>query len=275
LSYRNGTEEKHLTHEDIWKAKGLYDSAYHGQDGSKLFLMGRMSAQVPGNMVITGCMLTFYKTTPAVIFWQFANQTYNSIVNYTNRNTSAEVSTEQLGTAYVAATTGSVLTALGLNKIVARSPRLAGGFIGRLVPLVAVAAANCINIPLMRQQEIKNGISVDSKDGELLGLSGAAAVAAISQVIPSRIGISTPAMVFPPLIMSKAEKSQTFIKNPWMKAPTTVLLTGFFLALSTPLCCAIFPQQAAINLKDLEPKLQERAKFKFPGQDKFYYNKGL
>lgn len=220
-------------------------------------------------------MLTFYKTTPAVIFWQFANQTFNSVVNYTNRNTSAEVNAEQLGTAYAAACSASVLTALGLNKLVARSPRLSASFVGRLVPLMAVAAANCINIPLMRQQEIKNGITVESKDGQFLGLSGAAAVAAILQVIPSRIGISIPGMVFPPLIMSKAEKTQTFIKNPWLKAPTTVLLTGLFLAVSTPLCCAVFPQQAAINFKDLEPKLQETAKVKFPGQTNFYYNKGL
>ena len=255
--YRKGTEDKSLTEDDIWKAKELYDSAFHPQTGEKLFILGRMSFQVPGNMVITGSMMTFYKSTPAVIFWQWANQSFNAIVNYTNRNASAGVTNEQLGTVYVAATSASVATALGFNKLVASSPTLSAGIIGRFVPLVAVAAANCINIPLMRQQEIKKGISIQNEKGEDVGLSGNAAVAAISQVIPSRIGMAAPAMFIPPVIMSRLEKTATFIKNPWLKAPATVLLTGFCLTFSTPMCCALFPQKASINLKDLEPELQK------------------
>lgn len=45
-SYRNGTEDKSLTEDEIWDAKELYDSAYHCQTGEKLFLPGRMSFQV-------------------------------------------------------------------------------------------------------------------------------------------------------------------------------------------------------------------------------------
>lgn len=150
--YRQGTLKTPLSDDEIWKAKELYDSAFHPQTGEKVFVLGRMSFQVPGNMLITGCMLTFYRSTPAVVFWQTVNQTFNAIVNYSNRNASVGVSNEQLGTAYVAATTASVATALGFNKLIASSPKLAGGIVGRLVPLLAVAAANCVNIPLMRQQ---------------------------------------------------------------------------------------------------------------------------
>ena len=51
--------------------------------------------------------------------------------------------------AYAAATTASVGTALAFNRMIASRPALAAGIVGRLVPLAAVAAANCVNIPLM------------------------------------------------------------------------------------------------------------------------------
>jgi len=274
-AYRLGTEDKNLTEDEIWAAKELYDSAYHCQTGEKLFILGRMSFQVPGNMSITGCMMTFYKSTPQVIFWQVANQSFNAVVNYTNRNTSAGVTNEQLGTAFAAATSASVFTALLFNKIISMSPSLSAGVVGRLVPLMAVAAANCVNIPLMRQQEIKKGITIETEDGTPVGLSTSAALAALQQVIPSRIGMAVPGMFIPPVIMSNLDRTATFIKNPWLKAPVTVLLTGFCLTFSTPLCCAIFPQKSTIEFQELEPSLQQEVGAKYPGVTKFYYNKGL
>ena len=87
--------------------------------------------------------------------------------------------------------------------------------------------------------------------------------------------MAVPGMFIPPVIMSRLERTATFIKNPWLKAPTTVLITGICLTFSTPLCCALFPQKAAISLDQLEPELQTSIKAKFPGQTTFYFNKGL
>ncbi|XP_030060643.1 sideroflexin-3 isoform X2 [Microcaecilia unicolor] len=260
-----------LTEDQLWRAKYIYDSAFHPDTGEKMMLIGRMSAQVPMNMTITGCMLTFYRTTPAVVFWQWVNQSFNAIVNYTNRSGDAPITPSQLGTAYVSATTGAVITALGLKSLTKHLPSL----VGRFVPFAAVAAANCINIPLMRQRELKFGIPITDENGKRLAESTKAAQQAIIQVVISRIGMAVPAMAIPPLIMNYLEKRAFLKRRPFLNAPLQVGLVGLCLVFATPLCCALFPQKSSMQLSRLEPEVQALVRAKSGDIDLVYFNKGL
>uniref|UniRef100_A0ABI7WZL1 Sidoreflexin n=1 Tax=Felis catus TaxID=9685 RepID=A0ABI7WZL1_FELCA len=239
-NYRAGVVTPGLTEDQLWRAKYVYDSAFHPDTGEKVVLIGRMSAQVPMNMTITGCMLTFYRQTPTVVFWQWVNQSFNAVVNYSNRSGDAPITARQLGTAYVSATTGAVATALGLKSLTKHLPPL----VGRFVPFAAVAAANCINIPLMRQRELQVGIPVTDEEGQRLGHSVAAAKQGIFQVVISRICMAIPAMAIPPVIMDTLEKKDFLKRRPWLGAPLQVGLVGFCLVFATPLCCALFPQRS-------------------------------
>ncbi|OXB82407.1 UNVERIFIED_CONTAM: hypothetical protein H355_009332 [Colinus virginianus] len=277
LAYRAGTVPPGLTEDELWRAKYIYDSAFHPDTGEKMLLIGRMSAQVPMNMTITGCMLTFYsdtsarRTTPAVVFWQWVNQSFNAIVNYTNRSGDAPITPSQLGTAYVSATGGAVVTALGLKSLTKHLPAI----IGRYVPFAAVAAANCINIPLMRQRELKVGIPITDENGNRLGESTAAAQKAIFQVVVSRIGMAAPAMAIPPVIMNVLEKRAFLKRYPYLNAPLQVGLVGLCLVFATPLCCALFPQKSSMQVSRLEPSVQAQIREVDPQLHTVYFNKGL
>ncbi|GAU87902.1 hypothetical protein RvY_00690-1 [Ramazzottius varieornatus] len=271
LDYKKGNAPAGVSSVDaLWNAKHVYDSAFHPDTGEKMFILGRMSAQVPCNMFITGMMMTFYKTTPAVVLWQWVNQSFNAIVNYTNRSGSKPIDNKTLGTAYVAATTGATATALGLNALAKKAPPL----VGRFVPFAAVAAANCINIPVIRQRELVDGIEVTDKAGNKIGESKSAAKSAITKVALSRICMAVPGMVLPPILMDQLERKTTFFKRyPWAPAPLQIAVCGLCLIFATPLCCALFPQRASMKVGQLEPELQKLAASR--GMDEVYYNKGL
>ncbi|XP_048361073.1 sideroflexin-2 isoform X2 [Sphaerodactylus townsendi] len=271
-SCRAGTVPPGTSQEQLFYAKKLYDSAFHPDSGEKMNLIGRMSFQVPGGMAITGFMLQFYRTVPAVVFWQWVNQSFNAVVNYTNRNAASAISVKQIGVAYVTATSTALATAVGLNLYTKRAPTL----VARWVPFAAVAAANCVNIPLMRQQELINGIAVTDENGNHLGESRRAAIKGITQVVISRITMAAPGMILLPIIMEKLEKYPFMKKIQVLHAPLQTILVGGFLIFMVPFACALFPQRSSIAFSQLEPDLRESIVAKNGDKVPYvYFNKGL
>ncbi|XP_006021342.1 sideroflexin-2 isoform X3 [Alligator sinensis] len=269
---RAGVVPPGTSQEQLLYAKKLYDSAFHPDSGEKMNLIGRMSFQVPGGMAITGFMLQFYRTVPAVVFWQWVNQSFNALVNYTNRNAACPISLTQIGVAYVTATSTALATAVGLNLYTKRAPPL----VARWVPFAAVAAANCVNIPMMRQQELINGIAVTDENNNELGLSRRAAAKGITQVVISRIAMAAPGMIILPIIMEQLEKFPFMKRIRVLHAPLQVMLVGGFLLFMVPAACALFPQRCCMALSSLEPEL--RAHIVATHGDKVpyvYFNKGL
>lgn len=119
--YSAGKEPKGTSREEIIYAKKLYTSAFHPDTGEIQNFVGRMSFQLPGGMLITGGMLSFYRTVPAVVFWQWINQSFNAFVNYTNRNANSELTVNQLGMSYVMATSSAMVAALGCKAYWSRT----------------------------------------------------------------------------------------------------------------------------------------------------------
>ncbi|XP_044518481.1 sideroflexin-2 [Gracilinanus agilis] len=271
-SSRHGTVPPGTNQEQLLYAKKLYDSAFHPDTGDKMNVIGRMSFQVPGGMAITGFMLQFYRTMPAVVFWQWVNQSFNALVNYTNRNAASPISVRQMVVSYFTATTTALATALGLNMYAKKAPPL----VARWVPFAAVAAANCVNIPMMRQQELIHGISVTDRNSQELGHSRKAAVIGISQVVISRITMAAPGMILLPILMERLEKLAFMKKIHFLHAPLQVMLAGGFLVFMVPVACAIFPQRCEMAVSHLEPELQDSLRAKHGDLISYvYFNKGL
>uniref|UniRef100_A0AC34R7W4 Sidoreflexin n=1 Tax=Panagrolaimus sp. JU765 TaxID=591449 RepID=A0AC34R7W4_9BILA len=248
VSYKTHQEfPKDLTIEQLWRAKTLYDSAFHPETGEKMFILGRMSSQVPCNM------------------------SFNAIVNYTNRSGENAPTGNRLFVAYCCATGGALTSALGFNVLAKNlSP-----IVGRLVPFAAIAIANAINIPIMRSKEFTNGITIEDEKGNRIGSSKKVAYFAIPMVVISRITMAVPFMCLSPIIMEQIVKKQWYQKRPWIAAPMQTFFAGLMLTFMTPAGCALFPQKSKISIDKLEDELKEKIK-KLPNSPKYvYYNKGL
>ncbi|XP_038214213.1 sideroflexin-2 [Zerene cesonia] len=278
VNYKEGKEPSGTTIDQVVRAKQLYESAFHPDSGELQNVFGRMSFQMPGGCLVTGAMLQWYRTATAVVFWQWVNQSFNALVNYTNRNANSPLTTKQMGVAYVSATSAAMATALTFKFVIQK--RATNPILARFVPFVAVAAANWVNIPLMRQNEILLGLDVTDENGKIIGKSQLAPVKGISQVVTSRIVMCAPGMLLLPVIMERLEPKAWMQRIRWAHIGIQTGIVGLFLTFMVPTACAIFPQRCKLSIDTIKRFEQDRYEEILKNTDgkppKYvYFNKGL
>ncbi|CAH0479245.1 unnamed protein product [Peronospora belbahrii] len=260
-------------------AQYVTDAILHPDTGKPVIILLRASMIVPMNMIMDGAML-LANSTKTTIFAQWLNQTYNALHYYANRNASNQDTAKQRLAAYVGATASSVGASLGIRRLV---EQMKGGkwtpAVARTGPFAAVAAADLINMAVMRQSEYRNGVYVYDENGDYVGKSKTCGALAVASCAAGRIFAAAPILLLPPLVISRIEKHSTLFtrqKTRWLRTPILLGLVGCAIQFSVPLTFGLFRQTAQLDSKYLEPSLKQ-AKRKQDSQPVrvVTYNKGI
>lgn len=76
--------------------------------------------------------------------------------------------------------------------------------------------------------------------------------------------------------MNALDRRGVLTRYPRISAPLQIALCGVSLTFATPLCCAIFEQQAKISVDKIETEIRDHVRSKFGPETKvLVYNKGL
>eukprot|EP01128_Nolandella_sp_AFSM9_P007345 TRINITY_DN399_c0_g5_i1.p1 TRINITY_DN399_c0_g5~~TRINITY_DN399_c0_g5_i1.p1 ORF type:complete len:337 (-),score=54.42 TRINITY_DN399_c0_g5_i1:174-1064(-) len=247
--------------EALWDAQKVKNSCLHPDTGEKIFLPFRLSCYVPMNFLISAAMLYPGASTATIMFWQWANQSYNVGLNFSNRNASNPVSNQDLAINYGAAVASSIGIVAGFKKLLPKLSFLPPGprtILNLLVPFFAVAGANFVNVFMMRRDEMQHGIPVKDQDGNTVGVSQKAGMRALAYTSVIRVGCSLPMMTAVPLITHSLGNTKFFQARPGMlKGPVFLGLCWSSLMVGLPLASALFPPQMSVASDKLEERFAQ------------------
>lgn len=266
----------------LWEAKRIVEGALHPDTGEVIPRPFRMSGYVPYNGPICVSMVASTSTIP-LLFWSWANQSQNALVNYYNRNASSPMTNETLLKSYSAAVGSALVVAFGLSTFVQKrySPAQAKQLM-KYVAFPSAVVASSLNCYVVRSPEIATGIPLFDKDGNPVlpdeeNKSSIAARCGVESTTASRAILQAPVYFFPSLLMGILPPlKQLVAKHPTARVPLTTFLVLSSFGLGLPATIAIFPQVSEIKASDAEPKYQHLIN---PATERpyevFYYNKGL
>ena len=124
-----------------------------------------MSGFIPFNMPMIFLMIMARPTQLNIILGQWANQSYNAVMNYSNRNATSPYTLGDIMRGYSSAVAISVGVALVLQNLcrpfIERIPSRGKQLVYRSVlTFIAAGLAGSSNVYMMRQKELTAGISI-------------------------------------------------------------------------------------------------------------------
>eukprot|EP00339_Tiarina_fusa_P027140 CAMPEP_0117030260 /NCGR_PEP_ID=MMETSP0472-20121206/21849_1 /TAXON_ID=693140 ORGANISM="Tiarina fusus, Strain LIS" /NCGR_SAMPLE_ID=MMETSP0472 /ASSEMBLY_ACC=CAM_ASM_000603 /LENGTH=322 /DNA_ID=CAMNT_0004738269 /DNA_START=27 /DNA_END=995 /DNA_ORIENTATION=+ len=270
-----------VTDGDLWNARRIVESVIHPSTGKPITPFLRFSMYAPMNVFIVSAMVlpSTINSVPRTIAIHWYNQSYNAAVNYTNGSSASPVPTRRLVEGYIGAVGSSLGIALGATYITQKAANLGLAMrtlIRATLPFSAVVAAGCVNVALIRRNELTDGVEVYDKDDNMRGLSVKAGKQGILQCCAARFVWNVPAMIFPTVLMGYMATKPWWMKfSPRIRTGTEVVLISLALMIGVPPALGLFPQQASIPVSSLEERFQGIADKNGNPIETLYYNKGL
>lgn len=236
-----------------------------------------LSAIVPANTVLDFLMIRaqqYPHPAPAVAAATL-NQLYNAAHYRANRNGSSTTKASNLAAAYGAAVVGSVGVVLSLSRAVDAllpAPHPLRLLARRCVPYFGVAAADALNLSVMRRDEYTGeGVAVRHADGRPAGRSRLAGRRAVAESVAGRVAAAAPILLLPPLLLARLERREWFRARPRLHTPVLVGAVAVLLQLTVPLTLSIFRPVSSLRAGSLE-----RASFgHLPPDERLFFYKGV
>ena len=281
-SAHDGSLAPGTSNAQLWEARRLKDSAYHPVTGCEIPRPFRFAAFVPVTLLVVPVMLlpSTIASPLRTVGVHWLNQSYLAAVNFANRSGGDNASSATLFKAYVGAVFASCSIALSATVLTKRmaaagsSPAIATALRATL-PFAAVTVAGSLNVAVMRQTELADGVDVRDHGGQVHGKSAVAGRVGVAKCCVTRGLWNAPIMCLHPLLMARLNRRPIFQRNPRAALLADAVLFTGILSVSVPLALGAFPQRDRLDASSLEPRFHNKLDTSGEPVQAFFYNKGL
>jgi hypothetical protein len=202
---------------EIRKAQYIIGSSVHPDTDEIIKPYQRFCSYSIINIPLLFGMIICKQTTTNIIFLQWMNQTYNAVLNYSNRNATSSLDSKGLAISYAAAVIASITIGLGMRRLLTPYSKIFKGparlFFNFLINVTAIGCAGVLNVLIMRSKEMKEGITLTDVNGNEIGKSPKIGKEAVIKTALSRIILPFPPLLLPTIAFYLMEKRQILPKN--------------------------------------------------------------